>query len=116
MRLMGTMTHWTFDPLVLSVLAISAGLYFRGLLRLRRQSAQGELPSRIALYLAGWLALVVALLSPVAALSEVLFAVHMTQHEILIVIAAPLLVAARPLGVLLHGLPTGTARRVAGTV
>src|SRR2546423_7991251 len=43
------------------------------------------------------MALVVALLSPVAAISDVLFSVHMTQHEILILVAAPLLVLGRPI-------------------
>src|SRR5438046_7773180 len=60
------------------------------------------------------MALVVALLSPVAAISDVLFSVHMTQHEILILVAAPLLVLGRPLVPLLWALPPRWRVRVGG--
>ena len=39
----------------------------------------------------------VALVSPVHALGTVLFSVHMIQHEMLMLVAAPLLVLGRPL-------------------
>src|SRR3954464_14477440 len=45
----------------------------------------------------GWLALGVALVSPVHALGAVLFSAHMIQHEVLMLVAAPLLVLGRPL-------------------
>jgi putative membrane protein len=54
---------------------------------------------------AGLFSLAVALLSPVAWLSEVMFSVHMTQHEILMLISAPLLVFGHPLIALLWALP-----------
>jgi putative membrane protein len=46
------------------------------------------------------LALLVAILPPLATLANQLFAAHMTQHLILIAIAAPLLALARPYPVL----------------
>jgi putative membrane protein len=45
----------------------------------------------------GWLALVGALVSPLDPLGSRLFSAHMVQHELLMVVAAPLLVLGRPL-------------------
>lgn len=101
------MAHWTFDPLVLATLLAAGALYARGVARLWREAGigRGVLAWQLSAFAAGWVALVLALLSPVAAWSEVLFSVHMTQHEILMVVAAPLLVLARPLGAFVWALP-----------
>lgn len=56
-------------------------------------------------FLLGWLALGASLLSPLDALGEQLFSAHMVQHELVMLVAAPLLVLARPLGALVWGLP-----------
>ena len=61
----------------------------------------------------GWIALVIALCSPIHAWGSVLFSAHMTQHEILMLIAAPLLVLGRPVVPFLWALPRSTARSVA---
>jgi putative membrane protein len=53
----------------------------------------------------GWIALALALVSPLHSLGEVLFFAHMVQHEILMLAAAPLLVLSRPLVPMLRGLP-----------
>jgi cytochrome c oxidase assembly factor CtaG len=42
--------------------------------------------------------LVVALVSPLDGLGAALFSAHMVQHELLMIVAAPLLVLGRPLG------------------
>jgi putative membrane protein len=54
---------------------------------------------------AGWLVLALALLSPLHHLSERLLWAHMVQHELLMVLAAPLLVLGRPLETWNWGLP-----------
>ena len=46
-----------------------------------------------------------ALLSPIDALGWFLFIFHMTQHELLMMVAAPLLLLAEPLPVFLWGIP-----------
>ena len=51
--------------------------------------------------------LILALCSPIDVLGEYLFSVHMIQHELLMVLAAPLLVISRPTSTLLWGLPQG---------
>ena len=46
-----------------------------------------------------------ALISPLHPLGEALFSAHMVQHEILMLVSAPLLVLSRPLVTLLWGIP-----------
>jgi putative membrane protein len=89
---------WTFDPLVIIVLVISGGLYVAGLRKLWRASATGSGVSRsaAAYFAAGWLSLVAALISPIHAWGETSFSAHMTQHEILMLVSAPLIVLGRP--------------------
>ncbi|HEX4440606.1 MAG TPA: cytochrome c oxidase assembly protein [Thermoanaerobaculia bacterium] len=107
------MTHWTFDPLAVVSLALAGGLYAVGARRIRRQSrGRGLRKWQLAAFAGGWVVLVVALLSPIAALSESLLSVHMTQHELLMVVAAPLLVLSRPLGVFVWALPVRWRRAV----
>ena len=65
-----------------------------------------------AFYL-GLAALAIALLSRVDSLGAELFSVHMIQHEVLMLVAAPLLVAGNPLPFFLWAFP-GRARRTIG--
>lgn len=51
---------------------------------------------RHASFFAGWLTLALALVSPLHELGEQLFSAHMLQHEILILISAPLISASHP--------------------
>src|SRR2546423_13476095 len=93
------MSHWVFDPISVVCLFASGALYGAGVSRLWARAGRGcgVRLWQLGAFAAGWVALVFALLSPVAAISEVLFSVHMTQHEILILVAAPLLVLGRPI-------------------
>ena len=58
-----------------------------------------------ACFAAGILTLAIALLSPVDALAETLFSVHMVQHLLLMIVAAPLLALGEPLLPALWALP-----------
>jgi putative membrane protein len=97
------LTSWSWDPLVTVSLAISAGLYGRGMVRLWRTPGgrRAVRPWQAAAFAAGWSSLVIALISPLDVLSDILFSAHMTQHELLMVVAAPLMVLGRPLIVML---------------
>ena len=103
---------WEFDPWVLAPLALSGGLYVRGLWRLWRRAGVGRGVARwqAAAFAGGWLTLVAALVSPLHEFGEHLFLAHMIEHELLMVVAAPLFTASRPLGTWLHGLPAGWRR------
>jgi cytochrome c oxidase assembly factor CtaG len=99
--------EWTFDPWILTPLLVSASLYAAGVFVLWRRAGWGRgiQPWQAAAYTVGWLALAAALVSPLHWLGEHLFTFHMIEHEIVMVLAAPLIAAARPLGALLWGLP-----------
>jgi cytochrome c oxidase assembly factor CtaG len=70
-------------------------------------------PWEAAAFAGGWLGLFVALVSPLHRLGGVLFSAHMAQHELLMAIAAPLLVLGRPLVAFLWAIPISW-RRAAG--
>jgi cytochrome c oxidase assembly factor CtaG len=57
------------------------------------------------MFLCGCAVLALALLSPIDTLSSDLFTAHMLQHELLVTVAAPLLVAAEPGPTMLWALP-----------
>lgn len=91
-------TDWTWPPFVLTTLLLTAVLYIMGTIRMRRRTTNRRLlMSPIICFALGWISLVLALDSPLHELGEQLFWVHMTQHEILMLISAPLLVLGRPL-------------------
>jgi cytochrome c oxidase assembly factor CtaG len=67
---------------------------------------------QVACFGAGILSLAIAEHSRLASLAEVVFSAHMTQHEILMLIAAPLLVLGQPLLAALWAVPAGYRPRV----
>lgn len=111
---------WEWDPFVIAPLGLSFGLYFIGLAKLWWRAGAGRSVTiwQGSGFLAGWLTLVAALVSPLHEYAEHLFTAHMIEHELLMAVAAPLLAVSRPLGTFLHALPR-TARleliSVAGT-
>jgi putative membrane protein len=110
------LTSWSWDPLVTVPLAFSAGLYGLGLARLWGTPAGRRVvrPWQMAAFIVGWSSLVIALVSPLDVLSDILFSAHMTQHELLMVIAAPLMVLGRPLIVMLWAFGAGERQRLTG--
>lgn len=111
----GTEPAWTFDPYVMIPLLGSVLLYAIGVLRLWRRAGAGRGIGawRTVCYGLGWVALAGALLSPLHWLGERLFTAHMIEHEIVMVIAAPLIALARPIGACVWALPA-QLRGVAG--
>ena len=69
-------------------------------------------PWQLTLYLAGLALIAVALLSPLDPLVSLLLAVHMIQHELLTMVAAPLLLLANPLPAVLWALPRSVRHRL----
>jgi putative membrane protein len=97
---------------------ISALLYGVGLIRLWRRAGMGHGVSfwQVACFILGWCAAVLPAVTALHKLGRQVFVLHMLEHEILMVVAAPLLILARPLPVFLWGLPASARRRVrAGT-
>jgi putative membrane protein len=104
---------WGAEAWVLALLALSLLLYAAGLRRLwpRSRLSRRQLVRQAAWFGAGWVALMLALASPLDSAGSFSFAAHMVQHEFLMIVAAPMLVLGRPLGVWIWGLPRGWRRR-----
>jgi cytochrome c oxidase assembly factor CtaG len=91
--------EWVWEPVTILLLIASAALYARGVRNIWKSAGTGGGIRRweAGAFLLGTVLLAAALLSPLAWLSTVLFSAHMTQHEILMLVAAPLLVFGRPM-------------------
>lgn len=98
---------WNLEPSILAILIVIAWGYFRGVRRLWRRAGLGRgihVWQAVA-FSAGLLVLLAALVSPLGALGTALFSVHMLQHLLLMIVAAPLLVLGAPLLPLIWALP-----------
>ncbi len=109
------LVSWTWDPLVVAGLGAGSWLYGRGVRRMWRHAGVGHgvRPWQVAAYAGGIAAVVLALLSPLDGLADALFAAHMSQHALLMLVAAPLLVLARPLAASMWALPPRWRERAA---
>lgn len=110
--------EWPFEPWLLACLFVSATLYTIGVVRLWRRAGVGHglRVAHVAAFGAGWLAMAVALASPLDPLGVHLFSAHMLQHELLMLVAAPLLVVARPLAAWTWALPARSRSAVGGAL
>jgi len=98
---------WEFDPGVVIPILVSCVLYWRG-----ARLAAGTSRHHQTWFWLGITALVLALVSPLHPLGEQLFSAHMAQHEILMLVAAPLLVMAHPAVPMLFGIPLHWRRSI----
>ena len=87
---------WQFEPLVHVPILIVAGLYIWGLVRARRQRGRRFPGWRAWCFLSAMVVLVIALTGPFDAYADVSLSLHMTQHLLLIAVAAPLLALGAP--------------------
>lgn len=103
---------------VLLCLGLSLLMYAIGLLRLRQRTRGGRAVRlrEAAYFIGGWIALAVALASPLDAAGASSFSAHMVQHELLMIVAAPLLVRGRPLGIWAWSLPRAWLRWFGGAM
>jgi cytochrome c oxidase assembly factor CtaG len=104
---------WSLDPPLVLVIDLAA-LYWLGSRRTvtpaRTRASQRR---RGAAFYAALLVLAIALASPLEKLSEQLFWAHMVQHVLLMLVAAPLFVIARPWIRLWRSLPLSARRTLA---
>jgi len=89
---------WRLDPLALALLVAAAAAWIWAVRRVARRHPANPHPAyRSWFFGAGLIAIAVALLSPIEAYEGQLFSVHMVQHMLLELLAAPLLLAAAPI-------------------
>jgi putative membrane protein len=87
---------WSLDPPLVLVIAVAI-LYVLGDRRTTTPLRSGTTRRRQgACFFAGLAVIAIALASPLDTLSQQLFWAHMTQHVLLLVVAPPLIVLARP--------------------
>lgn len=103
-----------WDVAILTALLLVAAAYLLAVARLWRRAGTGRGVRwwEAGVFGCAWVTLLVALVSPIDRLSDRLFSVHMTQHELLMLVAAPLLVLGRPLVVLPWLLPAAARLRL----
>ncbi|CAN5850567.1 cytochrome c oxidase assembly protein [soil metagenome] len=108
------LSSWSWDPFVLVAIVTSCWWYHAGVHALWRSAGHGGVVSRARAtsFALAIVVVIVALVSPVDPASDALFSVHMTQHVLLTLVAAPLFVHSAPLQVMAWGLPQGLRRRV----
>jgi putative membrane protein len=100
---------WTFEPLVVGALALAAALYWMGEWTSNRATTRPVW--RSLCFYAGLLAIFIALESPIDFLDRQLFWLHMMQHLVLIMVAAPLIILGDPAMPILRSSPLGPRRR-----
>jgi putative membrane protein len=97
------LTTWSPDPLPLTGGLLAAGGYLLAVRRLNGAHPRVPVPQwRVAAWLVGVAAIVVALVSAVDVYAEDLLAVHMVQHLLLAMVAPPLLALGAPVTLLLR--------------
>src|SRR5665213_1279708 len=96
-------TRWQFTPWLDLVLAVTVAAYLWGMLRVARAHPARPWPWWRALtFLAGLVVIVVAVDSSIGVYDDQLFADHMVQHLLLLAVAPALLLAGRPVLLLMH--------------
>lgn len=106
----------------LVLLTLAAIAYAAGWQSLRQRSAKALPAAKAILFANGWLLTFCALVSPLDRLGSKYFWIHMVQHELLMLLCAPLIVLGRPGIVWLWSLPppwrqaTGQLLRLPATV
>lgn len=89
---------WHFDSVVVTNICILTAIYVVGVSNLWRKAGSGRVitHSRSISFMVGMVALSAALLSPMDVISNDLSWVHMIQHMVLMVVAAPLVMFGSP--------------------
>jgi putative membrane protein len=106
--------HWHWEPEMALPMADFAAVYMFGVGRLWWSAGPGRGIGygAVAAFAGGMLALAIALFSPLAAMAEELFSAHMVVHEIIMAVAAPLIIWSRPWGAVAWAFPVWLSRRL----
>jgi len=104
--------------MLVSSLVAWSGVYAVGLIRLWKSAGYGRgvRPLEAVAFATGSLALIVALSPPLDEWSERWLAAHMVQHELLMVVAAPLFAVGAPLVGILWAMPSTVRHTLVGTI
>jgi putative membrane protein len=98
----GAFSAW--DLAAVAVLVAAGALYAAGQGRMADRGATVRRAERSAFW-CGWAVMLVAVLPPLDGLATQRFSAHMLQHELLMLVGVPLMIAGRPIATWLWGLP-----------
>src|SRR5262245_32070539 len=101
---------WPWHPLLWALLILSTYISARGFAYWHNRDPVRWPIGRLAAFLAAILSVFLALGSPIEPFSALLLEVHMVQHLLLMMFAAPLFWLSAPLLPLLQGLPAQVHR------
>lgn len=105
------LADWTLEPTVIAGLAVAALLYGRGVIYSRQHGRATRLHWwNILGFYAGLFVIFVALASAIDGASERFLWAHMIQHELLMMVAPPLLLLGMPTLPLWRAVPLGARR------
>jgi putative membrane protein len=108
------MSDWS-PPVGLTLATLlTAAIYLRGWIALRKTRPDQFTPTRVLSFLVGLAALWIALGSPLDAFADVLLSAHMVEHLILMSVVPPLILLGFPVVPLLRGLPAFVRTPIAG--
>ncbi len=97
------MFAWSFDPLAWIPIATAAVLWIVAVQLVDRAHPRSVVPARRTIYfLSAMLVLLLALASSIERYDTTLFSIHMVQHILITMVAAPLIVLAGPITLLLR--------------
>jgi putative copper resistance protein D len=103
---------WTFEPIPTLAIVAALGWWTWAVRRVNAVHPANPVPRRRTVaFVGGMLALGFALISGIARYDTSLFSVHMVQHVLLMLVAAPLIALAAPVTLLLRVSSHGTRRR-----
>ena len=112
-ELPGVLLAWRLDPIPLIGVVMAAAAFLWAVRQVAgRHPANPPRPWRTAAFLAGLAAIAVALCSPIEAYEGQLFSVHMVQHMLLELVAAPLLLLGAPVTLALRIASAPNRRRL----
>jgi cytochrome c oxidase assembly factor CtaG len=105
---------WKPDYETPAILLLTCALYARGWRRLRGRRPREFGVARLASFLSGIAAILLAVASPLDAFAGLLLTAHMVQHLLLLMVAPPLILYGAPYLPILRGLPARVLKHGAG--
>ncbi len=107
-------TDWTVPVWLTGSILITAAIYLRGWLALRKTRRKQFNEVRLASFFSGLAVLWLAIGSPMDGFSDALLSAHMVEHLLLMSVVPPLLLWGLPVVSLLRGLPGPVTRNILG--
>jgi cytochrome c oxidase assembly factor CtaG len=94
---------WTFEPVPTLGIAAASGVWLWAVRRVNQRHPANPVPRRRTVaFLAAMLALAFGLISGIERYDTTLFSIHMVQHVLLVLVAAPLIALAGPVTLILR--------------